>query len=65
MKKNKAEPVLDVPTYTYDFLVDRLFNIINASGETEKVKYKMKPPVVYRDGTKKTVWSNFPEICQM
>jgi hypothetical protein len=27
--------------------------------------YKMKPPVVYREGTQKTVWVNFPEICKM
>jgi len=25
----------------------------------------MKPPVVYREGTKKTVWRNFPEICKI
>jgi len=39
--------------------------LINTSGEQEETKYKMKPPVVYREGTKKTIWANFPEICKI
>jgi hypothetical protein len=35
------------------------------SGEEGKTKYTMKPPVVYREGTKKTIWVNFPEICKI
>jgi len=25
----------------------------------------MKPPSVFREGTKKTVWANFQEICKL
>jgi len=51
--------------YTYDELCNRIFALINASRPEEKTIYKMKPPVVYREGTKKTVWVNFPEICKI
>jgi len=51
--------------YTYEFLAKRVFDLINTSGEQEKIKYTMKPPVVYREGTKKTIWVNFPEICKI
>jgi len=51
--------------YSYEYLAKRIFNLINSSGEHEKVKVKMKPPVVYREGTKKTIWVNFPEICKI
>jgi len=40
-------------------------NLVNSSHPEEKTVYKMKPPVVYRDGTSKTVWANFPEICKI
>jgi len=51
--------------YSYEFLAKRIYDLINASGEQETVKYTMKPPVVYREGTKKTIWVNFPEICKI
>ena len=31
----------------------------------QKKKFIMKPPQVLRVGTKKTSFSNFPEICKM
>jgi translation initiation factor 2 subunit 2 len=54
--------------YTYDELVDRIFGILSAdrpdlAGGARK-KYQMKPPKVERDGTKKTLWANFPEMCR-
>lgn len=55
----------DEEYYTYDFLVKRVYDSVNNSGENDQTKYKMKPPVVYLEGTRKTVWSNFPEICKM
>lgn len=54
--------------YAYDELVDRIFNIISADRPDlalgARKKYQMKPPKVERDGTKKTLWSNFPEMCK-
>eukprot|EP01115_Flamella_aegyptia_P002276 TRINITY_DN136296_c0_g1_i1.p1 TRINITY_DN136296_c0_g1~~TRINITY_DN136296_c0_g1_i1.p1 ORF type:complete len:247 (-),score=89.99 TRINITY_DN136296_c0_g1_i1:53-760(-) len=51
--------------YTYEELARRIFNFINTSRPEEKTVYKMKPPVVYREGNSKTVWVNFPEICKI
>jgi len=51
--------------YTYEELAKRIFNLINTSRPEEKTVYKMKPPVVYREGTSRTVWVNFPEICKI
>jgi len=31
--------------------------------KSKKTKYVIKPPEVLREGTKKTVWANFQEIC--
>mmetsp|Transcript_83192 Transcript_83192/g.248240 ORF Transcript_83192/g.248240 Transcript_83192/m.248240 type:complete len:215 (-) Transcript_83192:117-761(-) len=55
------------PVYTYDFLLSRLYKIIedkNPSLGTTK-KYVMKPPQVVRVGSKKVGWVNFTEICEM
>jgi len=60
-----AQAMKPTDEYTYEFLVNRIFATINASRPEEKTVYKMKPPVVYREGTKKTVWVNFPEICKI
>jgi len=51
--------------YTYEELAKRIFNLINSSRPEEKTVYKMKPPVVYREGTSRTVWVNFAEICKI
>jgi translation initiation factor 2 subunit 2 len=61
----KAPSSQEIGGYTYDQLAARIFDLITSSRPEEKVVYKMKPPVVYKDGTKKTVWVNFPEICRM
>ena len=53
--------------YTYDELVDRIFELLNADRPDlagGRKKYQMKPPRVCREGTKKTVWVNFPEMCR-
>jgi len=52
-------------SYTYEELVERIFGLISAARPEEKVVYKMKPPVVFREGTSKTVWANFPNICKI
>jgi len=48
--------------YTYEELVARLFGMIQKV--EEKTTVKIKPPIVYKDGTTKTAWANFPQICQ-
>jgi len=32
--------------------------------KTKRHRYVMKPPEVFRDGTKKTVWVNFADLCK-
>lgn len=55
--------------YTYEELLERVFNIIKqnnpnyASGQ--KKKLVMKPPQVVRVGAKKTSFVNFTEICRL
>lgn len=63
-KINKvAEPIIEDPhIYTYDILIDRIFQQCNQSDENKK--YIINPPIVRREGTKKTIWENFPEICK-
>lgn len=53
--------------YTYTELVERIFGmLLENNPELAKSKRKpMKPPQVFREGTKKTVWANFQEICKL
>jgi len=53
--------------YTYSFLLNRLYEIIEAKNPTLGVtkKYVMKPPQIVRVGSKKVGWVNFSEICEM
>jgi len=52
--------------YTYEELTGRVYQLILSKdpdmGSKQK-RYQMKPPQVCRDGTKKTVWLNFAEMC--
>ena len=53
--------------YTYAELLDRVFATLRANNPEltgEKRRTLMKPPQVAREGTKKTVFSNFPELCK-
>lgn len=47
--------------YTYEELLDRIFGMLNPDISTKKA-FKMKPPVVVREGTKRVVLVNFQEI---
>nr|CAG4644195.1 EOG090X0AVX [Lepidurus arcticus] len=55
--------------YTYDELLNRVFNIMREKNPEmvagEKKKFTMRPPQVVRIGTKKTSFANFTEICKM
>eukprot|EP01089_Gocevia_fonbrunei_P009691 TRINITY_DN2206_c0_g1_i2.p1 TRINITY_DN2206_c0_g1~~TRINITY_DN2206_c0_g1_i2.p1 ORF type:complete len:251 (+),score=51.72 TRINITY_DN2206_c0_g1_i2:32-784(+) len=49
--------------YTYDFLLDRAFQLIGKSGHDTK-NIKIPLPQAYSVGTKKTLWANFPSVCK-
>lgn len=54
--------------YTYDELLERVFDIMREKNPTmvsgKKQKFIMRPPQVVRIGTKKTSFANFTEICK-
>ena len=53
--------------YTYQELLHRIFRTLrqqNPALSGEKKKYTMVPPVVQRDGSKKTMFANVIEICK-
>ena len=53
--------------YTYQELLSRIFRTLrqqNPALSGEKKKYTMVPPVVQRDGSKKTMFANVIEICK-
>mmetsp|Transcript_29278 Transcript_29278/g.93679 ORF Transcript_29278/g.93679 Transcript_29278/m.93679 type:complete len:260 (+) Transcript_29278:175-954(+) len=53
--------------YTYDELLNRVFGILRENNPEltgEKRRTIMKPPQVLREGTKKTVFVNFMELCK-
>jgi len=68
-KKPKGLPVWHGTDrdYTYGELTERIFSmLLENNPELAKSKRKpMKPPQVFREGTKKTVWANFQEICKL
>ncbi|XP_026750043.1 eukaryotic translation initiation factor 2 subunit 2 [Galleria mellonella] len=54
--------------YTYDELLERVFDIMREKNPSmvagKKQKFIMRPPQVVRIGTKKTSFANFTEICK-
>lgn len=52
--------------YTYEELLDRIFNILHQNNLelAGDKKYTIAPPQVTREGTKKSVFSNLVEICK-
>ncbi|KAF8071367.1 Eukaryotic translation initiation factor 2 subunit beta [Scenedesmus sp. PABB004] len=53
--------------YTYDELLDRVFGILrerNPELTGERRRTVLKPPQVAREGTKKTVFTNFTDLCK-
>jgi translation initiation factor 2 subunit 2 len=58
----------DDKDYTYEFLLDRLFSKLYSSNPEltqKKDKTHLKPVEVAREGTKKTVFSNFAGFCKV
>jgi len=67
-EEEQGPPVQDAPVwhgsdraYTYDELLCRIFGMLNPDISSKKA-FKMKPPVVVREGTKRVVLVNFQEI---
>merc|ERR1711896_8990 len=54
-------------TYTYDEMLTRLYEIIEAKNPSlgDAKKYLMKPPQMVRVGSKKVAWMNFAENVEM
>jgi translation initiation factor 2 subunit 2 len=53
--------------YSYDELLDRVFGILrerNPELTGERRRTVLKPPQVAREGTKKTVFTNFMDLCK-
>ncbi|KAJ9462800.1 Eukaryotic translation initiation factor 2 subunit beta [Diplonema papillatum] len=52
--------------YTYPEILSRVYERIKANNPTygTKTVYKIRPPNVQRDGTKKVAFTNFAEICK-
>jgi len=54
--------------YTYEELANRIYSLLHSNNPdlgAKQKRYMMKPPQVCREGTKKTVWLNFAEICSI
>eukprot|EP01105_Mastigella_eilhardi_P006573 TRINITY_DN18102_c0_g1_i1.p1 TRINITY_DN18102_c0_g1~~TRINITY_DN18102_c0_g1_i1.p1 ORF type:complete len:292 (+),score=107.62 TRINITY_DN18102_c0_g1_i1:26-877(+) len=54
--------------YTYDELCTRIFEMLQCNNPeygTRHKRFAMKPPQVCREGTKKSVWINFAEMCNI
>ncbi|CAK4649122.1 hypothetical protein LEN26_012801 [Aphanomyces euteiches] len=59
--------VLNVCTYSYEEMLDRIMNKLQENNPdlADRKKAIIKPPQLMRVGTKKTLWVNFQEICKM
>ncbi|KAF2078207.1 hypothetical protein CYY_000497 [Polysphondylium violaceum] len=53
--------------YKYSELTYRIYHLLQANNPDliSSEKRQMKPPKVLKDGTKKIIWANFAEICQI
>ncbi|OQR95654.1 eukaryotic translation initiation factor 2 subunit beta [Thraustotheca clavata] len=62
-----AASVEDPASYSYEEMLDRVMNKLHELNPelSNRTKYMMKPPQLMRVGTKKTLWVNFQEICNM
>ena len=56
---------VDRPAYTYNDLLKRVTThmTLNNPDFFQRAKITIKPPQLMRVGTKKTLWTNFQEIC--
>jgi translation initiation factor 2 subunit 2 len=54
-------------SYEYGFLLTRFYDRLRTNNQDLVVRKRhvMKPPHVLKIGTSKTLWANFPEICEL
>uniref|UniRef100_A0A915ELQ0 Eukaryotic translation initiation factor 2 subunit 2 n=1 Tax=Ditylenchus dipsaci TaxID=166011 RepID=A0A915ELQ0_9BILA len=68
-KLNLVDANSDWPDYSYDELLDMVYDIMREKNPDlaagKKKTFLMKPPQVARAGSKKTGFSNFAEICRL
>lgn len=64
-----ASGIVDTPNYTYGQLLQRVFDILHHHNPdlSDKRRWKIIPPQLMRvpNSTKKTLWTNFHDICKM
>ena len=58
-KKSFIQDSWDPPTYTYDYLLNKLYENLERSDTKINQKFTVKMPIVQRLGAKKTAWINF------
>ena len=58
-KKSFIQDIWDPPTYTYDYLLNKLYENLERSDTKINQKFTVKMPIVQRLGAKKTAWINF------
>lgn len=66
-ENEKTSTINEDEDYTYEFLLDRLFTKLHSSNpelSQKRDKIRLKPVEVAREGTKKTVFSNFAGLCK-
>ena len=64
---DSAAPSAGEAAYTYDDLLDRALDMVAANNpeHAERRQFKMKPPTLMKVGSKKTLWTNYREICEL
>ncbi|CAM9931517.1 unnamed protein product, partial [Discosporangium mesarthrocarpum] len=53
--------------YMYETLLERIQNLLHVNNPelSERSRITLKPPQLMRLGTRKTLWANFQDICQL
>ncbi|KAK8925653.1 hypothetical protein KSP39_PZI018603 [Platanthera zijinensis] len=65
--KENFEDVDDSEDYKYEELLDRVFNTLRENNPDlagDRRRTVMRPPQVLREGTKKTIFANFMDLCK-
>ena len=63
-KKKKVEKVEESKDYSYFELLQRVFDILkDKNQDLQERVYKIVPPIVNREGSKKTAFCNITDIC--
>jgi len=65
----EEQPPLDPDQdYPYPYLLSKISDLLRANNPElggERKKFSLKPPQIVKEGTKKVVFTNFPEICSL